>query len=297
MNLDKIRDEKLNELNFKIYKPIYEQILNLNECEASCEFDDIVKIKANVKAEFRDEILKTALSLKPWRKGPFEIFDIFIDSEWQSFMKFNILKPFLNLDGKVVADIGCNNGYYLFRMLKMNAKKLVGFDPGIRTYLQFKFIDKFIKSGIKFELLGVEHLPFYEHKFDTIFCLGVIYHRSDPVKMLKDLKASLNSGGELILDTIYIKSDLDIALVPKNSYAKMSNVYFIPSINALQNWCQKAKFKDFEILATKETDLNEQRKTSWIDTESLGDFLDKDDKSKTIEGYPAPKRVYIRARV
>lgn len=297
MNLSKIEQNKLKELNFKIYKPIYDQILSLKQCDTMCKFDDIITIKGDVLDEFKSEILKTALMLKPWRKGPFEIFDTFIDSEWQSFIKFNILKPFLNLEGKIVADIGCNNGYYLFRMLDMKAKNLVGFDPSIRTYLQFLFINKFVNSSIKYELLGVEHAPFYKHKFDTIFCLGVIYHRSDPLKMLKDLKMSLNSGGEVFLDTMFLEMDAEIALVPKNTYSKMSNVHFIPTIKALQNWCEKAKFKDFEILAKKETNLNEQRKTNWIDGESLSDFLDPKDSSKTFEGYPAPKRVYVRVKI
>ncbi|MCI6989733.1 MAG: tRNA 5-methoxyuridine(34)/uridine 5-oxyacetic acid(34) synthase CmoB [Campylobacter sp.] len=265
--------------------------------EFELNFADIVSIDGKISPEFSDEIYRVAKALKPWRKGPFRLFDTFIDSEWQSFIKFNILKPFLSLDGKIVADIGCNNGYYLFRMLKMNAKKLVGFDPSIRTFLQFKFINKFIKSGINYELLGVEHLPFFEHKFDTIFCLGVIYHRSDPIKMLKELKSSLNSGGEIFLDTMYIDLDLEVALTPKNRYSKMKNVYFIPTIKALENWCERAKFKEFEILATKETDENEQRKTEWIDGESLGDFLDPNDKTKTVESYPAPKRVYVRLKI
>lgn len=294
MELNEIRKAKFKEIEFEIYKPIYEQILKLSQCDTKCEINDIIKINGNVTSKFQNDILQTAKMLKPWRKGPFEIFDTFIDSEWQSFIKFNILKPFLNIDEKVVADIGCNNGYYLFRMLEMKAKKLVGFDPSIRTYLQFLFINKFVKSDIQFELLGVEHLPFYEHKFDTILCLGVIYHRSDPVKMLKDLKMSLNSGGEVFLDTMYLEDDGEFALVPKNTYSKMSNVHFIPTIKALQNWCEKAKFKEFEILATKDTDLSEQRKTEWIDGESLGDFLDPKDNTKTIEGYPAPKRVYVR---
>lgn len=302
MNLDEIRASKFKELDLKIYKNIWEKISNLNtDFDIKCKFEDIINIEILDEKVNLNEILKIALMLKPWRKGPFKIhnkFDeIFIDSEWQSFIKFNNLLPFLNLKDKVVGDIGCNNGYYLFKMLEMDASKLVGFDPSIRTFLQFEFLNKFIKSNIKYELLGVEHLPFYEHKFDTLFCLGVIYHRSDPVKMLKDIKLSLNKNGEIFLDTMYLEMDGEFALVPKNSYSKMSNVYFIPTIKALQNWFEKAKFKDFEVLTTKTTNLNEQRKTPWIDGESLGDFLDPNDSSKTIEGYPAPKRVYVRAIV
>ncbi|ASM36696.1 tRNA 5-methoxyuridine(34)/uridine 5-oxyacetic acid(34) synthase CmoB [Campylobacter sputorum] len=297
MNLEEIRKEKLNELNFEIYKKNISNISNLPIIKAECKFDDVIEISADIDDNTKNLVYETALSLKPWRKGPFDIFQTFIDSEWQSFIKFNILKPFLNLQGKVVGDIGCNNGYYLFRMLNYNPAKLVGFDPGIRAYLQFKFINHFINSNIHFELLGVEHLPYYEHKFDTLFCLGVLYHRSDPIKCLKDLKLSLNPNGELFLDTMIINSDKEIALCPNKTYSKIPNIYFIPSIKALQNWCQRAKFKDFTILATKKTDENEQRKTSWIDGESLGNFLNNKDKNFTVEGYPAPLRAYIKLSI
>lgn len=294
MDLENIRKEKLKELGFEIYKDAVNNLENLPIVEAECKFDDIIEISANIDNNLKNFIYKTALSLKPWRKGPFNIFQTFIDSEWQSFIKFNILKPFLNLEGKIIGDVGCNNGYYLFRMLNYNPAKLIGFDPSIRAYLQFKFINHFANSNIKFELLGVEHLPYYWHKFDTLFCLGVLYHRSDPIKCLKELKMSLNLNGELFLDTMIINSEKEIALCPNKTYSKIPNIYFIPSIKALQNWCERAKFKDFTILATKKTDQNEQRKTDWIDGESLGSFLNSKDKNLTVEGYEAPIRAYIK---
>jgi tRNA (mo5U34)-methyltransferase len=231
----------------------------------------------------------------PWRKGPFQISQTFIDSEWQSFIKYDLLEPHFQLEGKVVGDIGCNNGYYLFRMLSQHPKKLVGFDPSAITYSQFQFVNHFIQSEIVYELLGIEHVEFYEHRFDVLFCLGVLYHRSDPVAMLKSLYRGLEKGGELILDTFMIDGEDEICLTPRDRYSKIPNIYFIPTIPALKNWCYRAGFEHVEILDTKKTDLTEQRKTAWIDHQSLEHFLDPDDHTKTIEGYPAPKRVYLKA--
>lgn len=297
MDIQKIKQENLKALNFKDNIEIYKKISSFKEIDCKKELGDVVRIFGDVNDEFKKDIKNLALDLRPWRKGPFEIFDTFIDSEWQSFIKYNILKPHMNLKDKIVADVGCNNGYYMLKMLEFEPKKIVGFDPSVHTFLQFLFLDKFIKSGITYELLGVEHLPFYEHKFDTIFCLGVIYHRSDPIKMLKDLKKSLNPNGEVFLDTMYIDFDAEFALSPKNTYSKIPNIYFVPTIKALQNWCERAKFKDFEILACKDTDLFEQRKTEWIYGQSLENFLDPFDNTKTIEGYPAPKRVYVKIKI
>jgi tRNA (mo5U34)-methyltransferase len=293
MQLNEIRKEKAKQFTFKNIAPLKEMIDNLPKFKVdSVKFNNAIEIDG----EFDEELIyQTARNLIPWRKGPFRIGKTFIDSEWQSFIKYNLLEKHINLENKIVADVGCNNGYYMFRMLSQNPKKVVGFDPMALFKLQFDFINHFVKSEkLHYELLGVEHLPLYEHKFDTIFCLGVLYHRSDPVTMLKQLKQSLHQGGEAIIDTFIIESDEEIALCP-NRYAKMRNVYFIPSIPTLKNWAEIAKFKEFEVLEIKPTDLHEQRKTNWIEGESLNNFLNEDG-SKTIEGYPPPIRAYVRLK-
>ena len=293
----KFAEQKQKELNGKAYKPLLERISKIPKYAREFALGDAINIRANLSSKERDEAFRLAMDLRSWRKGPFGIDDIFIDSEWKSFVKYNLLEPHLDLEGKTVGDIGCNNGYYMFRMLKQKPKRLIGFDPGVISYLQFEFIDRFIDSSIRYELLGVEHLPEYGEKFDTLFCLGVLYHRSDPIKTLKELKGALNSGGELFLDTMYIEGGEDLVLSPKNAYSKIPNIYFVPTVSALMNWCERANFKDVEILATKPTDSDEQRKTEWILGQSLGDFLDPADSGLTIEGYPAPRRIYVRLSI
>ncbi len=297
MDLDLLRQERKKWLTWKNIAPYQEAIKALPSYdEVTISLGDKVEIKIpNLTINQTEEIEQAALLMKPWRKGPFQINEMFIDSEWQSHIKYNLLEPHFNLKDKIVGDIGCNNGYYLFRMLSHNPKKLIGFDPSAIYYSQFQYINHFVKSEIIYELLGVEHVEFYEHKFDVLFCLGVLYHRSDPVAMLKSLCKGLHKGGELILDTFMIDGEDEICLTPKERYSKIPNIYFIPTIPALINWCKRAGFESVEVLETMVTKHHEQRKTKWIDTQSLEDFLDPNDKTKTVEGYPAPKRVYIKA--
>ncbi len=299
MDLKKIRLERLKWQEWKNIKTLRENLKNLpNISNIRYNLEDCIKIdKADIDLETIKNIKDLAWQLRPWRKGPFDIFGTFINSEWKSYMKYNLLEPYFNLKDKCVADIGCNNGYYLFRMLEQKPKKLVGFDPSIHYKTQFDFINHFIKAPIDFELLGIEHLPFYENKFDIIFCLGVLYHRTDPIGALKALKNGLNKDGFVILDTFMIDGDEPIALTPQDRYSKIPNIYFIPTIKALENWCKRAKFSGFEVLEVKKTDTNEQRKTKWIEGESLENFLDKNDANLTIEGYPAPKRVYVKLSI
>ncbi|MFW3372579.1 tRNA 5-methoxyuridine(34)/uridine 5-oxyacetic acid(34) synthase CmoB [Aliarcobacter butzleri] len=301
MNLEILQKKKEECRTWKNVEPWFLQLKEACKIEKSnlkIDYGDWFSIgnRADLSDEEYEIIVQTAKKLIPWRKGPFKIFDLEIDSEWQSNIKYNLIRPYFNLKDKVVADIGCNNGYYMFRMLEDKPKRLIGFDPSPLTLHQFEFINHFVKSDIVYEMLGVEHLEFYNHKFDFIFMLGVLYHRPDPVGTLKSLARGLNSKGEILIDTFMIDGDDEICLTPNKRYSKIPNIYFIPTIPALKNWLERAGFENIEVLATTVTTSEEQRKTPWSFDESLEDFLDPNDSSKTVEGYPAPKRVYVKAR-
>ncbi|MBP7769934.1 MAG: tRNA 5-methoxyuridine(34)/uridine 5-oxyacetic acid(34) synthase CmoB [Aliarcobacter sp.] len=301
MNLEILQNKKTECREWKNVQPWYEQIQKISQIEKldlTIDYGDwfsVGKIEDLSQKEY-EIVLNAAKKLIPWRKGPFNIFGIQIDSEWQSNIKYNLIRPHFDLKNKIVADIGCNNGYYMFRMLEDKPKKLVGFDPSPLTLHQFEFINHFVNSDIIYEMLGVEHLEFYNHKFDFIFMLGVLYHRADPIGTLKSLARGLNSKGEILIDTFMIDGEEELCLSPNKRYSKIPNIYFIPTISALKNWLERAGFEDIEIIATTITTSEEQRKTSWSFDQSLEDFLDSSDKSKTVEGYPAPKRVYVKAR-
>ena len=301
MNLEILQKKKEECRTWKNVEPWFLQLKEACKIEKSnlkIDYGDWFSIgnRADLSDEEYEIIVQTAKKLIPWRKGPFKIFDLEIDSEWQSNIKYNLIRPYFNLKDKIVADISCNNGYYMFRMLEDKPKRLIGFDPSPLTLHQFEFINHFVKSDIVYEMLGVEHLEFYNHKFDFIFMLGVLYHRPDPVGTLKSLARGLNSKGEILIDTFMIDGDDEICLTPNKRYSKIPNIYFIPTIPALKNWLERAGFENIEVLATTTTTSQEQRKTPWSFDESLEDFLDPNDSSKTVEGYPAPKRVYVKAR-
>lgn len=301
MNLEILQKKKEECRTWKNVEPWFLQLKEACKIEKSnlkIDYGDWFSIgnRADLSDEEYEIIVQTAKKLIPWRKGPFKIFDLEIDSEWQSNIKYNLIRPYFNLKDKVVADIGCNNGYYMFRMLEDKPKRLIGFDPSPLTLHQFEFVNHFVKSDIVYEMLGVEHLEFYNHKFDFIFMLGVLYHRPDPVGTLKSLARGLNSKGEILIDTFMIDGDDEICLTPNKRYSKIPNIYFIPTIPALKNWLERAGFENIEVLATTVTTSEEQRKTPWSFDESLEDFLDPNNSSKTVEGYPAPKRVYVKAR-
>jgi tRNA (mo5U34)-methyltransferase len=298
VDLDAIRQVRERCIEWKNIKPYWEAVMGLPPVErVEVRLGDTIEIyPEGLTSKEEENIHQAARTVWPWRKGPFQVATTFIDSEWRSYIKYDLLKPHFDLKDKIVGDIGCNNGYYLFRMMEEKPKRLVGFDPSAIPFCQFKFLDHFIQSDIKFELLGVEHVEHYEHKFDILFCLGVLYHRPDPVGALKSLYKGLNKNGELILDTFMIDGEDEICLTPKGRYSKIPNIYFIPTVNALKNWCYRAGFERVEVLDIVKTNSKEQRWTEWINSQSLEHFLDENDNTKTVEGYPAPKRVYIKAK-
>ncbi len=298
MDLEKIIQERKSWLKWKNIVPLREALLSLPDIEdVNVELGDWIKLSSQSCSEEQiGTLFAAAQMMKPWRKGPFDLFGIRIDSEWRSYMKYDLLRPFLDLEGKSVADVGCNNGYYMFRMLEFSPASVLGVDPSPLFFTQFELINRYIRSErLRYEMLGIEHMPGFADMFDTVLCLGVLYHRSDPIVALKALKHSLKRGGELILDTFMIEGGEPVCLVPESTYSKISNVHFVPTVPALENWCKKAGFERFEVLAVVKTEPEEQRKTEWIEGQSLQEFLDPNNPELTVEGYPAPKRVYVRA--
>lgn len=236
--------------------------------------------------------------LIPWRKGPFDVFGIHIDTEWRSDWKWQRLLSHISpLAGRNVLDVGCGNGYHCLRMYGAGAERVVGIDPSPRFVVQFYMLKKYL-GDIPVDVLpiGIETLPEETQAFDTTFSMGVLYHRRSPMDHLRELKDTLRPGGELVLETLVVEGELGEALVPEGRYAMMNNVWFIPSPDTLASWLRKTGFEDVQLVDVSVTTTCEQRPTEWMRFHSLANFLHPDNSSRTIEGHPAPRRAVLVAR-
>jgi len=235
--------------------------------------------------------------LNPWRKGPFNYFGIHIDTEWRSHLKWDrVVMAIQPLAGRTVLDLGCGNGYYLWRMAGEGVGFALGVDPSLLFLVQFQVFQNSIQNArVGLLPLGMEDLPESVSGFDTVFSMGLLYHRRDPLVHLKQLFNFLCPGGELVLETLVIEGGRGDVLKPGERYAKMRNVWAIPSCAALGDWLEQVGFKKIRCVDVTTTTPNEQRKTEWMEYESLEDFLDPSAPSKTVEGYPAPKRAIFIA--
>ncbi|MFA5983103.1 MAG: tRNA 5-methoxyuridine(34)/uridine 5-oxyacetic acid(34) synthase CmoB [Methylococcaceae bacterium] len=235
--------------------------------------------------------------LHPWRKGPYDIFGIFIDTEWRSDWKWNRLEAQIApLANRLVLDVGCGNGYHCWRMLGEGARLVVGIDPMLLNVMQFLAIKKLMGSAPIYVLpLGIEHVPPSLKVFDTVFSMGVLYHRKSPIEHLQELRDCLRPGGELVLETIVVDGPLGLSLMPEDRYACMRNVWFLPSCETLLSWLKRCGFINIRLIDVSVTNTQEQRSTDWMRFRSLKDYLDPQNPALTIEGLPAPKRAIFIA--
>lgn len=264
-----------------------------------------VRIAGPITAETRRRLETALCGLHPWRKGPFDLFDVHIDTEWRSDWKWLRVREALgDLSGQRVLDVGCGNGYFGWRALGAGATSVLGVDPAVLFFLQHLALCRYLSPAgqnlnillpIPFEILPV-------HPFDLVLSMGVIYHRSDPLEHLAALHRQTAAGGRLLLESLIVLEGDDLRPADaggrpgRGRYARMRNVHVVPRLDTLTRWLAQAGFTDIETIDVSRTSTAEQRATGWMTFESLAESLDARDPHRTVEGYPAPVRAAVLAR-
>lgn len=293
------REVRLWEDKVSPYRDAVQSVMDIKTNWFDLSGDVISAGKADELTPEQKQRWEAALqAFRPWKKGPFKLFGTDIDSEWRSDWKWNRIQPHIQpLKGRRVADVGCHNGYFMFRMAEDKPECVVGFEPFAKHFWNFQLIQNLTqKECLSFELLGVEHIDRYPKFFDTIFCLGILYHHTDPVGLLRKLRAALAPGGEIVVDCQGIPGEAPVSLTPRGRYARARGIWFLPTLSCLRHWMTRAGFQRLNPFFSEPLSIREQRRTSWADVDSLEEFLNPNDPSLTDEGYPAPWRHYILAR-
>ncbi len=263
-----------------------------HQAEVSFERD------AALSADERERLTSTLRALMPWKKGPFHILGESIDAEWRSDLKWQRLAETVgSLDGQIVGDIGSHNGYFMYRMLAHGARHVIGFEPFAQLWFTFALFQSLYRcEALHFELLGVEHTELFAESFDTLFCLGILYHHTDPVGLLRKMRRAIRPKGRVFIDCQGIEGEAPLSLTPQGRYAGAGGVWFLPTMKTLENWALRAGFTRFERIYSAPLSIEEQRSTAWAPVQSLADFLDPENPQLTREGYPAPYRHYLLIR-
>ncbi|MDE0061957.1 MAG: tRNA 5-methoxyuridine(34)/uridine 5-oxyacetic acid(34) synthase CmoB [Gammaproteobacteria bacterium] len=264
---------------------------------SSNSFEDTVTVSAELAPSETKRLRDALQALHPWRKGPFSLLGVRIDSEWRSDIKWARIAPHLDLEGLRVLDVGCGNGYYGWRMLGAGAALVIGIDPSVLYCMQHQAINRLIGDDRNQVLpLALETLPeaLSAGRFDAVFSMGVVYHRRDPLGHLRRVAQCLVPGGTAVIESLCAEGPQ--TLIPDGRYARMRNVWQVPAQRQLAHWMADSGFEDIRIVDTTVTSTAEQRTTEWMRFESLAEALDPTDSTRTVEGYPAPRRCLLIAR-
>ena len=248
-------------------------------------------IRAPLTTEVNYEELKEICrSLISWRVGPYQLGSMTLDTEWRSFMKWSRISPLIpKRAGMRIADIGCSNGYFLYKLSTLDPEIAVGFDPVERCWLQYALLQSILDvSHLAFVPMGLLALDAFPNFFDFTLCMGVLYHQRDQALAVKKLYDATRSGGHALLESLVVDRDEALIITPPDRYAKMRNAWTIPSPTSLEKLFQQAGFTEVTVHRFGPLTTDEQRRTELAPFESLADFLDPVDSSRTIEGHPAP---------
>ena len=256
--------------------------------------DSVTKLGSTSSDSERRELL---LRLTPWRKGPFDVGGVHIDAEWRSDLKWRRVEGAIEpLAGRRVLDVGCGNGWYALRMADAGAAAVLGIDPTLLYVMQFLAVTAQSEQRPVVVLpMRLEELPEARRAFDTTFSMGVLYHQRSPIEHLRQLRATLRPRGQLVLETIFLPGEESYACTPADRYARMKNVWLLPTLAELTTWLRRTGFREIEIIDTAVTTTAEQRSTEWMPFESLAEALDPGNPDRTVEGWPAPRRVVATA--
>ena len=261
------------------------------------DLGDRITVEGQVSADAHERLQASLQALQPWRKGPFSLFGVGIDTEWRSDWKWQRVRHHLEpLNGTRVLDVGCGNGYFGWRMLEAGADLVMGVDPTLVFCLQHRAVNRYIASPANWVLpLRFEELPppSVLGGFDAVFSMGVVYHRRDPEAHVRGLFRHTRPGGQVVLESLVVE---DAPLLPRGRYARMRNVHVLPDPALMLTWLRDAGFEAARIVDVTQTSLDEQRSTEWMRFESLAAALDPQDPQRTVEGHPRPVRAVVVAR-
>ena len=133
------------------------------------------------------------------------------DAEWRR------LRMPSSLEGRVVLDVGCSDGFYAFACERLGADVTAIDDEssmlgGTDRLNGFRTAAEFLDSTVDYRAADVEDLPADETgRYDLVLFLNVLYHLPNPMRALSELARVTAPGGELVLKT-HFRTDVRLWL-------------------------------------------------------------------------------------
>lgn len=91
-----------------------------------------------------------------------------------------------DMTGKTVLDVGCNAGFYTFRMAERGAE-VVGIDHDSRYLAQARFAAEVLGHDVELHRMEAYDVTALGRSFDYVIFMGVLYHLRHPLLALDRL--------------------------------------------------------------------------------------------------------------
>jgi tRNA (mo5U34)-methyltransferase len=176
--------------------------------------------------------------------------------------------PFLpaSFAGLRVLDVGSFDGFYAFVAEARGATRVMAIDSeqhvdwvrarwGVELEggEGFRAIAELIGSRVEYRRLDASSLDQLGETFDFVFCFGILHRVSDPLGLLRLLRARLADSGRVLLESYGINGDDDSPSIavhrPGDVYAGDEFVYWGFGAQALRRLAELAGFTGFQLHA------------------------------------------------
>jgi len=175
---------------------------------------EFLKFTPNFKSTFSQQEIQNFFNNIPALFHTFQINDIVFPGKYSLELQMWVAQKIpLDLTGKSVLDIGCNDGFFSFLCESRGASRVLGIDSEQYTEVKkwnnkgnpnFDLMKKILNSKVEYRKMSVYDLDDLEEMFDYVLFFGVYYHLDSPVKAFQKIypkvKESVFVSGQILND-------------------------------------------------------------------------------------------------
>ncbi len=175
--------------------------------------------------------------------------------------KIKLMDLPVDLTGKSVLDIGCNEGFYSFEFEKRGASKIIAVDKSPKAKEKFEFVKSVFNSKVDFLSTDVLSLKKKElGRFDYVLFLAVFHHLKFPMQVLdRVFDLTENIAFLEFVEAVPLEHPELSALVRKMS--KKGHLHMLPTKNFILEILEQTGFSKVEVLGThRDHELKPARK-------------------------------------
>ena len=171
-------------------------------------------------------------------------------SHGKNIVKWSRIKQYIDaidVKGKRVLDVGCNEGFFSLKLKELGAREVVGFDADEPRIRKAEFVAEVLNvSDVVYEVMDIFHEGLDAHgHFDVALCLGFLHRVSHPYQVLERLTQICDM---LVLEWKSLREgSFDLPIMKFcGGHSKDSNIYsglyWLPSVQCVLDMLRSLGF-------------------------------------------------------